>query len=58
MTTNRKLDIIHYKRETIVVIPILNIYWQDIFIVRLSYDLCVMYVSQWMEPLILKYMLK
>ena len=39
MTTNRNLDIIYYKRETIVIIPILNIYWQDIFIVRLSHDL-------------------
>ena len=51
MTTNRNLDIIYYKRETIVVLPILNIYWQDIFIIRLSHDLCVTHVSQWMEPL-------
>ena len=36
MTTDQNLDIIYYKRETIVIIPILNIYWQDIFIVRLS----------------------
>ena len=41
MTTNRNLDIIYYKRETIVVLPILNIYWQNIFIIRLSRDLCV-----------------
>ena len=51
MTTNRNLDIIYYKRETIVIIPILNIYWQDIFIVRLSHDLCVTHVSQSMEAL-------
>ena len=52
MTTNRNLDIIYYKRETIVIIPILNIYWQDIFIVRVSHDLCVTHVSQSMEALI------
>ena len=51
MTTNQNLDIIYYKRETIVIIPILNIYWQDIFIVRLSHDLCVTHVSQSMEAL-------
>ena len=39
MTTNRKLDIIYWNRETIVIIPILNIFWQNIFIVSLSYDL-------------------
>ena len=51
MATNWNLVIIYYKRETIVIIPILNIYWQDIFIVRLSHGLCVTHVSQWMEPL-------
>ena len=39
MTTNRNLDIIYYKKETIVIIPVLNIYWQDLFIVRLSHVL-------------------
>ena len=54
MATNRNLDIIYYKREIIVIIPILNIYWQRIFIVRLSHDLCVTHVSQSMEALILE----
>ena len=51
MATNRNLDIIYYNRETIVIIPILDIYWQDIFTVRLSHDLCVTHVSPWMEPI-------
>ena len=57
MTTNRNEDIIYYKREIIVIIPILNIYWQNIFIVRLSHDLCVTHVSQSMEALILHFKL-
>ena len=51
MTTNRSLDVIYYKRETNAIIPILNIYWQDISIVRLSHDLCVTHVSKSMEAL-------
>ena len=39
MTTNWNLDIIYCKIETIAIIPILNIYWQEIFIVRLLHDL-------------------
>ena len=44
MKTNRNLDIIYYNRVTIVDLPILNIYWQDIFFIRLSHDLCVTHV--------------
>ena len=51
MKTNRNLDIIYYKRETIVIKHILNIYWQGV-IVTLSCNLCVTHVSTWMEPLL------